>query len=157
MNLNFLKSLKGVLTYLTVLIIIIFLGFYIYHSFNSLDIWGFKVQKSQIDLVRIDTPNHAFEIHNPNLVLKIAKDASHMKKETKITPFNTQPLSNLYKPLISFVIVTKSYGSIGGHFWTSGNDSTVWLDANGYYWSVPKNLITDLEKKIKSKSTSKLF
>lgn len=160
MSFRFKKSRATILTCLVVLIGA-FVGYRTYLSATTIVIWGeFRVPKSQFTLARIDTVNgttvHAFEVHNPQLVLQIAQEVSHMKRQRQITATNFPP-SESHNSITKLVIVTRKYGSAGGNFWSVPGGSGIWQDADGYYWAVPKELIATLEQDIQSAGVTKLF
>lgn len=145
-----------------VLVIGTFVGYRIYLSVYTVVIWGeFRVPKSQLILARVDFAEgkvtHAYEIHDPQLVLQIAQEISKMPRLGQITPTNFPPALN-YKPITHLSIITKKYGSCGGSFWSiEPNGAVIWQDSNGYYWKVSINLMSTLEKDIHSPSTTELF
>jgi hypothetical protein len=79
-----------------------------------------------------------------------------MRRGAPLTPTNSPP--PLYHPLTQFTIRTRDYGIVGGSLWAVGpHASTVWQDADGYYWKVPQRLIHLLERDLRAPSTTKLF
>lgn len=113
-------------------------------------IWGaFRVPKTELNLARVEvttgTTSHAYEIHNPKLVLQLARNVSRMRRLEQITSLNFPPAAAPnYRPVTELTIITKKYGACGGSFWsveTHERGPVVWQDADGYYWAVPPSWV----------------
>ncbi|NHM31949.1 hypothetical protein [Neobacillus terrae] len=112
---------------------------------THLSVWGFNLPKSDIKEVIFYRGDHTYKVTDKDIVLKIAKKASKMKRYSKTDNFNSIP--NLeYKKLL---ILTKDNINYGGSIWNGEN--IVLINSNGYCWELNyKNLSKTLNRSIKN-------
>ena len=148
-----------ILVLVGVLVLAAVIGYQMVLAPTTVVLWGvFRVPTAQLIAVQVDitrgTTSHAYAIHNPRLVRQIADAVADMRRAAPPTP-SRPPLDH---PIWQFTIRARHYGIIGGSLWVVGrNGSTVWQDANGYYWKVPKSLIHRLERDLRAPSTTRIF
>jgi hypothetical protein len=136
--------------------IIVLVGFGIIGSvvYNSLFIhlFGFQIRKSQLQTIMVYSDQHAYYVHNAKLVEQIIAETAALDRYNRIVPGNF-PQYKVYAAIPKFLVQTKDHNTFGGTIWADGHI----MDANGYYWNMPPQLLELLSKSIQDNETEKIF